>query len=77
MLTKELERLRAAGRLEVREDGAWLAAMEGFRYEFRQRGEVVLLHLWSEQCSLVRRVLRVAEAPESGGTEASAMATGP
>jgi len=77
MLTKELERLRAAGRLEVREDGAWLAAMEGFRYEFRQRGDVVLLHLWSEQSSLVRRVLRVAEAPESEGTDASEMATGP
>jgi hypothetical protein len=77
MLTKELERLRAGGRLEVREDGAWLAAMEGFRYEFRQRGEVVLLHLWSEQSSLVRRVLRVAEAPESEGTDASEMATGP
>ena len=77
VLTKELERLRAAGRLEVREDGAWLASLERFRYEFRQRGDVVLLHLWSEQSSLVRRVLRIAEPAAREGTEASGPPTDP
>src|SRR5665213_1467772 len=60
-LTEALERLRSAGRLEVHEDGAWLAALEGFRYEVRERGNTVLLHLWSEQRSLVRRVLSVVD----------------
>ncbi len=56
-VTEALERLCAAGRVEVQEDGAWLAALEGFRYEVREQGELVLLHLWSEQRSVVRRVL--------------------
>lgn len=46
-LSEALERLVAAGRVEVRENGAWLAALEGFRYELRQHGDVLLLHLWS------------------------------
>ncbi|HEY1866393.1 MAG TPA: hypothetical protein VGG55_04920, partial [Candidatus Acidoferrales bacterium] len=59
-LTEALERMCAAGRVEVQEDGTWLAALEGFRYEVREHGEIVLLHLWSEQRSLVRRVLGFA-----------------
>ena len=59
-LTEAIERLRAAGRVEVRENGDWLAALEQFQYEVRPQGGAVLLHLWSEQSNAVRRVLRIA-----------------
>ncbi len=60
-LTEALERLLAAGRVEVRENEAWLAALEGFRYEVRPQGGALLLHLWSAEGNLVRRVLRVID----------------
>src|SRR5580692_2659860 len=60
-VTEALERLLAAGRVEVRENDAWVAALEGFRYEVRQQGDVLLLHLWSEKSNLVRRVLRIKD----------------
>ena len=60
-LTEALDRLLAAGRVEVRENGAWLATIEDFRYELRQQGDVLLLHLWSAESNVVRRVLRVEE----------------
>ena len=60
-LTEALDRLLAAGRVEVRENGAWLAPIEDFRYELRQQSDVVLLHLWSAESNVVRRVLRIAE----------------
>lgn len=60
-----LARMIAAGRVEVRENGAWLAALEGFNYEVRQQDEAALLHLWSQQRNQVRRVTRiVCEDPE-------------
>ena len=60
-VTEALDRLLATGRVEVRENDAWLAALEGFRYEVRQQGDVLLLHLWSEKSNLVRRVLRIKD----------------
>jgi hypothetical protein len=69
-LKQALEKLLAGGRVEVQENGSWLAALEGFRYEVRQKGDAVLLHLWSEESNLVRRVLRVtAEASGRLGLE--------
>lgn len=59
MLEQALARLLAAGRVEVQENGAWLAALEGFRYEVRQQGDAALLHLWADEGNLVRRVLRI------------------
>ena len=53
-----------SGPPEVRENGEWLAGLEGVQYEVSAQGDAALLHLWSAQQSLVRRVLRVAE--ESG-----------
>ena len=58
-VTAALDRLQAAGRVEVRENGAWLAALEDFRYELRQKNEFLLLHLWSAESNVVRHVLRV------------------
>ncbi len=56
-LTAGLDRLLAAGRVAVRENGAPLAVLEGF--EVRQPRDLVLLHLWSRERNAVRRVLRV------------------
>ena len=64
-LRRALDGLCAVGAPEVRENGEWLAGLEGAQYEVSAQGDATLLHLWSAQQSLVRRVLRVAE--ESGG----------
>jgi hypothetical protein len=64
-LRRALEGVCAAGAPEVRENGEWLAGLEGAQYEVRAQNGAALLHLWSAQQSLVRRVLRVAEqSPE-------------
>ena len=60
-LRRALDGLCAVGAPEVRENGEWLAGLEGVHYEVSAQGEAALLHLWSTQQSLVRRVLRVAE----------------
>lgn len=60
-LRRALDGLCAVGTPEVRENGEWLAGLEGVHYEVSAQGEAALLHLWSGQQSLVRRVLRVAE----------------
>jgi hypothetical protein len=58
-LQMALARMLAAGRVEVRENGARLAALEGFNYEVRQQDGSALLHLWSQQRNQVRRVTRI------------------
>ncbi len=60
-LRRALDGLCAIAAPEVRENGEWLAGLEGLQYEVSAQGEAALLHLWSAQQSLVRRVLRVAE----------------
>jgi hypothetical protein len=60
-LRRALDGLCALGAPEVRENGERLAELEGVQYEVSAQGDATLLHLWSPQQSLVRRVLRVAE----------------
>src|SRR6202051_292919 len=60
-LRRALDGLCATGAPEVRENGEWLAGLEGVQYEVSAQGDAALLHLWSAQQSLVRRVRRVAE----------------
>ena len=60
-LQRALDGVCATGAPEVRENGEWLAALDGVRYEVRAQGGVALLHLWSAHQSVVRRVVRVAE----------------
>ena len=60
-LQRALDGVCATGAPEVRENGEWLAALDGVQYEVRAQGDAALLHLWSAQQSLVRRVVRVAE----------------
>src|SRR5215472_12197781 len=60
-LRRALDTVRAAGVPEVRENGEWLAGLAGAQYEVRADGDAALLHLWSAEQSLVRRVVRVAK----------------
>jgi hypothetical protein len=60
-LRRALNGLSAIGTAEVRENGERLAGLWGAEYEIHAQGEAALLHLWSGQQSLVRRVVRVAE----------------
>ncbi len=60
-LRRALDGVCAIGTPEVRENGEWLAGLEGAQYEVRAQGDAALLHLWSAEQSLVRRVIRVAE----------------
>jgi hypothetical protein len=60
-LEHALSDLAAAGNVEVHEDGEWLAELTGSRCEFRRQGKQGLVHMWSAERNLVRRVLRVAE----------------
>jgi len=60
-LQRALDGLCSTGVPEVRENGEWLAGLDGVQYEVRAQGDAALLHLWSAQQSLVRRVVRLAE----------------
>ena len=64
-LRRALDGLCAKGVPEVRENGQWLAALDGVQYEVSAHGDMALLHLWSAQQSLVRRVIRVAEESQA------------
>jgi hypothetical protein len=60
-----LDRLLASGRVEVRENGSWLASFEDFEYEVREKAGATLLHLWSSEGTVVRRVSAI-ETDEDG-----------
>jgi hypothetical protein len=60
-LRRALAGVCAIGAPEVRENGEWLAGLDGVQYEVSALGDAALLHLWSTQQSLVRRVVRVAD----------------
>ncbi len=64
-LRRALAGVAATGAPQVRENGEWLAGLDGVSYEVRPQGEGALLHLWSPRQTLVRRVVRLAEeSPE-------------
>ena len=60
-LDRALGAMASSGSAEVREDGQWLAELAGLHYELRAEGNNPLVHLWSDDRSLTRRVLRVRE----------------
>jgi hypothetical protein len=60
-IEQSLAALVAAGPVEVRENGVRLASLSRFQYEIRVQGRGTLLHLWSEERTLARRVLRISE----------------
>jgi hypothetical protein len=59
-----LRELGASGSIEVREDGEWLAELAGLQYEVHVKGKNALIHLWSDECNLTRRLVRVASRDE-------------
>jgi len=63
-LDHALGEMAASGSVEVREDGEWLAELDGLHYELRRQGKNSLVHLWSEERNLTRRVLRIKEHSE-------------
>lgn len=56
----------SSGPVEVRENGQWFAPLSDGHWEVRHEGERVLLHVWSQERNLVRRVLRVASSSDQG-----------
>jgi hypothetical protein len=53
--------MAASGSVEVREDGEWLAELATLHCELQRQGKTPLVHLWSDERNLTRRVLRVKE----------------
>ena len=53
--------LAASGCVEVREDGEWLAELATLHFELRVEHKNPLVHLWSDERNLTRRVLSVKE----------------
>jgi hypothetical protein len=64
-IEQSLAALVAAGPVEVRENGVRLASLASFEYEIRAQGRGTLLHLWSPDRTLARRVLRISEQAPS------------
>jgi len=64
-LKEGLGRLLASGAVKVQENGSWLASLEDFQYEVREKAGATLLHLWSAEGTLVRRVIGI-DADEDG-----------
>src|SRR5260370_31509824 len=63
-LQASLEEFTASGVVEVRENGGSVAPFSGMSWEVRGDGEKPLLHLWSEQFNLTRRVLAITDHSE-------------
>src|ERR1700683_470623 len=64
-LDRALGEMAASVSVEVREDGEWLDELAALHYEVRREGKAALVHLWSDQRNLTRRVLRVKERSEN------------
>jgi hypothetical protein len=60
-LDRALDAMASSGSAEIREDGQWLAELTGLHCEFRAEGKNPLVHLWSDERNLTRRILRVRE----------------
>jgi hypothetical protein len=63
-LQASLQEFIASGIVEVRENGGSFATLAGMSWEVRGDGEKPLLHLWSEQFDLTRRVLAITDHSE-------------
>jgi hypothetical protein len=65
-LESALAILAAASRtVEIHEDGEWIGSLADLRCDVRRESTGTLIHLWSSERNLVRRVLRIAERSES------------
>jgi hypothetical protein len=60
-LDRALGEFVRSGAVEVREDGQWLAGLADLQYEMCRAGKEPLVHLWSDEKNLTRRVIRLKE----------------
>ncbi len=58
-LKEALARLLGSGPVKVQENGSWLAPFEKFQYEVREKAGATVLHLWSQEGTLVRSVIAI------------------
>jgi hypothetical protein len=63
-LLASLQEFTASGIVEVRENGGRVASLSGMSWEVRGNAEKPLLHLWSEEFNLTRRVLAITDHSE-------------
>jgi hypothetical protein len=63
-LEASLRELAAAAPVEVRENGGRVAPLATLSWEVRGAAEKPLLHLWSAECNLTRRVLAITDYSE-------------
>jgi hypothetical protein len=59
-LRSSLETFLVTGAIEIRENGGRLDSSQPLSWEVRGSLEKPLLHLWSDNCNLTRRVLSIA-----------------
>ena len=58
-LERTLREFSVSGVTEISEDGEWLAELTDLQFEVHLEGKNPLIHLWSEERNLTRRLLRV------------------
>lgn len=61
---RTLREFSGTGVIEIREDGEWLAELSNLQFEVHLEGKNPLIHLWSEERNLTRRLLRVKAQDE-------------
>jgi hypothetical protein len=64
-LDRALGAMAKSGCTEVREDDAWLAELTALHCKLRHEGKNPLVHLWSDERNLTRRVLRIKEQSQN------------
>ena len=60
-LQASLQEFTASGAVELHENGGRVASLSEVSWEVRGSSEKPLLHLWSEQLNLTRRVLAITD----------------
>lgn len=63
-LDRAIGEMAGSGNAEVREDGEWLSELSGLHCELSRQGKQSLVHLWSDNRNLTRRVVRVKECSD-------------
>lgn len=63
-LQASLKEFTASGPIDIHENGGRVASFSGMSWEVRGNGEKPLLHLWSEQLNLTRRILAITDHSE-------------
>jgi hypothetical protein len=65
-LEQSLARLQAAGEIEVREDGRFLGELSSPQWEVREQARNLILHVWTGDRNLTRRVIRILDSDADG-----------